>query len=76
METHLTTTLQVDHAGIHHIRWPSEDIGSFSMRYKSSIMVSVISIFEAFEFVTTITPFDYVIVFLEIMLFPLFYLGG
>jgi hypothetical protein len=60
METHLTTMLQVDHDGIHHISWPPEDIGSCSMRYKSGIMVSVISIFEAFEFVTSITAFDYV----------------
>ena len=52
--------LQVDHDGIHHINWPPKDIGSFSMRYKSSIMVSVISIFEEFEFVASITAFDYV----------------
>jgi len=37
-----------------------EDIGSCSMRYKPSIMVSVISIFEAFEFVAFKTAFDYV----------------
>jgi hypothetical protein len=30
------------------------------MRYKSGIMVSAISIFEAFEFVASITAFDYV----------------
>jgi hypothetical protein len=36
---------------IHHISFLLEDIGSFSMRYKPCFMVSVISIFEAFEFV-------------------------
>jgi hypothetical protein len=60
MDTHITTTLEVDHDVIHHINWPLEDIGSCSMRYKSGIMVSVISIFEAVEFVTSITAFDYV----------------
>jgi hypothetical protein len=37
-----------------------EDIGSFSMRYKPGIMVSIISIFEAFEFVSVETSFNYV----------------
>jgi hypothetical protein len=46
------------------------------MRYKLGIMVSVISIFEAFEFVTSITTFDYVTFAWTLMLFALFHLGG
>jgi hypothetical protein len=51
---------QVHHEGIHHISLLLEDIGSCSMRYKPGIMVSVISIFEAFEFVAFKIAFDYV----------------
>jgi hypothetical protein len=52
--------LQVHHDSIHHISWPPKDIGSCSMSYNPGIMVSFISIFEAFEFVASITAFDYV----------------
>jgi hypothetical protein len=51
---------QVNHENIHHISLPLEDIGFCLMRYKSRIVVSVISIFEAFEFVASIIAFDYV----------------
>jgi hypothetical protein len=51
---------QVHHDGIHHINWLLKDTGSFSMRYKAGIMVSVISIFQEFEFGLSITSFDYV----------------
>jgi hypothetical protein len=36
---------------IHHTSWLLEGSGPCSMRYKSCIMVSMISIFEAFEYV-------------------------
>jgi hypothetical protein len=36
--------------GIHHNNWLPRGTGPCSMRYKSDIMVSVISIFEAFEY--------------------------
>jgi hypothetical protein len=52
--------LQVHHDSIHHISCLLKDIGSCSMRCKPCIMVSVISIFEAFEFVACIISFDYV----------------
>jgi hypothetical protein len=52
--------LQVHRDGIHHISWLPKDIGSCSMRCKPGIMLTVISIFEAFEFVASITAFDYV----------------
>jgi hypothetical protein len=45
---------------IHHINYFPEDIGSCSTRYNRGIMVSVISIFEAFEFIASIIAFDYV----------------
>jgi hypothetical protein len=51
---------QVYHEGIHHIRLFLKDIRSWSMRYKPSIMVSIISIFESFEFVAFKVAFDYV----------------
>jgi hypothetical protein len=44
-------TSQIHHDGICHTSLLLEDIGSCSMRYKPGIMVSVISIFEAFEFI-------------------------
>jgi hypothetical protein len=64
--------LQVHHDGIHHISWPPKDIKYFSMRYKLGIMVSVISIFEAFEFVSFITSFDYVMFAWTLFSFPCF----
>jgi hypothetical protein len=51
---------QVHHEDIHHISLVPEDIRSSSMRYKPGIIVSVISIFEAFEIVAFKTAFDYV----------------
>jgi hypothetical protein len=57
---------------IHHISWPPEDIGSCFMRYKSGIMVSAISIFEAFEFVASITAFDYVTISWTLCSLPCF----
>jgi hypothetical protein len=41
----------IHHDGIHHINLLLEDSGSFSMRYKSGILVSVTLILEAFEYV-------------------------
>jgi hypothetical protein len=41
----------IHHPGIHHTGFLPEDIGSFSMRYKSGIVVSINLIFEAFEYV-------------------------
>jgi hypothetical protein len=52
--------LQVHRDGIHHISWLPKDIQSCSMRCKLGIILTVISIFEAFEFVASITAFDYV----------------
>jgi hypothetical protein len=54
METLLTTIEVIDFQdGIHHTSWLLRGIGPCSMRYKSGIMVSVISIFEAFEYVVS-----------------------
>jgi hypothetical protein len=64
--------LQVDHDGVHHISWPPKDIGYYSMRYNLGIMVSVISIFKEFEFVTSITCFDYVTFYWTLFSFPCF----
>jgi hypothetical protein len=63
--------LQVHRDGIHHIRWLPKDIGSWSMRCRLGIMPSVISIFEAFEFVASITAFDYVTFAWTLCSFPI-----
>jgi hypothetical protein len=52
-------TSLVHHDGIHHITLFLEDNGSFSMRYKSGIVVSVTLILEAFEYVAFKVAFDY-----------------
>jgi hypothetical protein len=44
-------TFVVCHDGIHHINLFLEDNGSFSMRYRLGIVVSVTLILEAFEYV-------------------------
>jgi hypothetical protein len=44
-------TSMIHHDGIHYINLLPEDSGSFSMRYKSCIVVSVTLILEAFEYV-------------------------
>jgi len=52
-------TSLVCHDGIHHISLFLEDIGSFSMSYKSSIVVSVTLILEPFEYVAFKVAFGY-----------------
>jgi hypothetical protein len=44
-------TSSVRHDGIHHISLLPKENGSFSMKYKSGILVSVTLILEAFEYV-------------------------
>jgi hypothetical protein len=44
-------TSMIHHDGIHHIKLLLKDSGSFSMRYKSGIVVSITLILEAFEYV-------------------------
>jgi hypothetical protein len=61
---------QIHHDGIHHTRLHSEGIGSCSMRYKLGIMVSFISIFEAFEYVAFKDAFDYVTSAWKLFSFP------
>jgi hypothetical protein len=63
---------QGHHEGIYHTSWLSKYIRSCSMRYKPDIVVSVISIFEAFEFVASITGFYYVIFSWTLCSFPCF----
>ena len=53
METLLTTTEVKILDGIHHTSWLPKGNEPCSMRYKLDIMVSVISIFEAFEYVVS-----------------------
>jgi hypothetical protein len=52
-------TSLIHHDGIHHINLFLEDNGSCSMRYKSSIVVSVTLILEAFEYVALKDALDY-----------------
>jgi hypothetical protein len=53
-------TSLVLHDAIHHISLFLEDSGSFSMRYKSGIVVSVTLIHESFEYVAFKVAFDYI----------------
>jgi hypothetical protein len=41
---------EIHHDGIHHINFLSRDSGSYSMRYKSAIVVSVALVLEAFQY--------------------------
>jgi hypothetical protein len=52
-------TSSVRHDDIHHINMFPEDNGSCSMRYKSSFVVSVTLMLEAFEYVAFKAAFDY-----------------
>jgi hypothetical protein len=63
---------QVHHEGIHHIIFLLRGIGSCSMRYMLGIMVSVISIFEAIEFVSFKIAFDYVMFAWKLCYLPCF----
>jgi hypothetical protein len=65
---------QVHHEGIHDINLLSKDIGSCSMRYNPRIMMSVISIFEEFEFFSFKTTFDYIMFSWKLCSFPCFML--
>jgi hypothetical protein len=61
---------QIYNDGILHIGFLPEEIESFSMRYNPSITVSVISIFEAFEYVSFKAGFDYVTYSWKLCSFP------
>jgi hypothetical protein len=63
---------QIHHDGLYHTNLLPEDIGSCSMRYKPSVMVSVISIFEAFKYVAFKATFDYVTFSSKLCSFPCF----
>jgi hypothetical protein len=54
-------TSLVHRDGIHHITLFPKENGSCSMRYNSSIVVSVTSVLEAFEYVAFKVVFDYIV---------------
>jgi hypothetical protein len=62
----------IHHDGINHISLLSKDDGSFSMRCKSGIVVSVTLIFEAFEYVSFKVSFDYRMSTWKLCYFPCF----
>jgi len=61
---------------IHHTSWIPKGNRTCSMRYKSIIMVSVISIFEAFWVCCILDYFIFHDTFLDIMPFSSFHLGS
>jgi hypothetical protein len=71
---HNTYWIRLD--GIHHIILLPKDNGSYSMRYKSSIVVSVTLILEEFEYVAFKSTFDYRMPTWKICPLPCFTYGG